>query len=160
MFWKGGIESKGGDCQVAWEVVCADKDEGGLGVRDLRTQNTSLLLKLIHKVVSRADSPWVNWIHCQYAPFSTGFKTSPSYTASWNTIARFFPMYQAITSVDVGDGTSTFFWHDDWTTMGPLYQAFPAIYSHCTDHTLKVSCFPCRGVELAAPSAAVVCCPR
>ncbi|GJM97002.1 hypothetical protein PR202_ga13892 [Eleusine coracana subsp. coracana] len=97
MFWKGAIESKGGDCQVAWEVVYADKDEGGLGVRDLQTQNISLLLKLIHKVVSRADSPWVTWIHCQYAPFSTGFKTSPSYTASWNTIARLFPVYQAIT---------------------------------------------------------------
>ncbi|GJN09707.1 hypothetical protein PR202_ga27737 [Eleusine coracana subsp. coracana] len=57
MFWKGSAQSKGGDCQVAWDLACAGRHEGGLGVRDLQTQNTCLLHGLLHKVVTRADSP-------------------------------------------------------------------------------------------------------
>ncbi|GJN37980.1 hypothetical protein PR202_gb26985 [Eleusine coracana subsp. coracana] len=138
MVWKGTAESKGGDYQVSWEIACSSKDEGGLGVHDLHTQNLCLLMKFLHKVVSNADAPWVRWIHQQYKPFQDGFEPSKTATSSWNTLAKLMPLYQAITSVDVGDGKSTFLWHDDWTTLGPLHQAMPALFSHCSAKSITV----------------------
>jgi hypothetical protein len=35
------------------------KDQGGLGITDLRAQNTTLFLKFLHKFYNRVDLPWV-----------------------------------------------------------------------------------------------------
>ncbi|GJN23157.1 hypothetical protein PR202_gb10781 [Eleusine coracana subsp. coracana] len=59
MFWKGVAECSGGDCQVAWDRACRSQEDGGLGVKDLYTQNLCLLLKFLHKVVTRDNAPWV-----------------------------------------------------------------------------------------------------
>lgn len=40
--WNAAERAIGTQCLVAWERVCRSKDEGGLGVRDLATQNESL----------------------------------------------------------------------------------------------------------------------
>lgn len=45
---KGDLTRKGG-CLVSWEVACKSKEQGGLGIIDLRTQNTALLMKHLHK---------------------------------------------------------------------------------------------------------------
>jgi hypothetical protein len=41
------------------------------------------------------------------------------------------PVYRAITSVVIGDGASTSFWHDVWNGDDPLADTFPELYSHC-----------------------------
>lgn len=43
--------------KAAWPMVCLPKEEGGLGVLNLKTQNESLLLKHLHKFFNRADIP-------------------------------------------------------------------------------------------------------
>jgi hypothetical protein len=40
----------GAKCLVAWDVICRSKDQGGLGVRSLKAQNTCLQLKLLHRL--------------------------------------------------------------------------------------------------------------
>lgn len=40
----------------------SDKEEEGLGVLNLRTQNEALLLKNLHKFSNREDIPWVHLI--------------------------------------------------------------------------------------------------
>jgi hypothetical protein len=45
---RGDIHRKGG-CLVAWKKACLPKIQGGLGIINLRTQNTTLLLKHLHK---------------------------------------------------------------------------------------------------------------
>ncbi|CAN6215309.1 unnamed protein product [Urochloa humidicola] len=54
MVWKGAARCSGGDCQVA----CRSKDSGGLGIKDLATQNKSLLLKNVHKLYNGNKNPW------------------------------------------------------------------------------------------------------
>ncbi|GJM94936.1 hypothetical protein PR202_ga11623 [Eleusine coracana subsp. coracana] len=63
VFLKGKTETKGSNCQVAWDLACTDKENGGLGVQDIHSQNLCLLMKLLHKVVTRTNTPWVHWIH-------------------------------------------------------------------------------------------------
>ena len=49
-------------------MVCDTKDNGGLGVLNLRTHNECLLLKNLHKFYNKADLPWVHLIWNQYYP--------------------------------------------------------------------------------------------
>ena len=48
--WSRKDSCSGAKCLVAWDDVCSDKGEGGLGVNDLMTRNTCLLLKLLHRL--------------------------------------------------------------------------------------------------------------
>ena len=48
-------------CLVAWEMVCQAKEDGGLGVKRLDTQNACLLLKLVHRLHHPQGSAWAMW---------------------------------------------------------------------------------------------------
>jgi len=50
----------------------------------------------------------------------------------WQTLRAIIPLYQAITSVVLGDGKCTSFWSDVWFQDEPLAERFPALMSHCT----------------------------
>ena len=60
--WAGKDIEKRGKCLVKWDNVCKPKRAGGLGVLDLRTQNTALLLKFLYKFMNKHDIPWVKLI--------------------------------------------------------------------------------------------------
>jgi hypothetical protein len=40
------------DCLVAWDYVCHDFEEGGLGVKNLQIQNVSLLTKFVYCILT------------------------------------------------------------------------------------------------------------
>jgi hypothetical protein len=42
---------------AAWEMVCKQKDKGGLGIINLEIQNQALLLKHLDKFYNNADVP-------------------------------------------------------------------------------------------------------
>ena len=47
--WRGADVNTRKVEKAAWPMVCIPKDEGGLGVLNLQTQNEALLLKHLHK---------------------------------------------------------------------------------------------------------------
>lgn len=49
------------------------------------------------------------------------------------------PLYQAITSVQLGDGKTCSFWMDVWHGDEALADMFPALFSHCTNKDISVS---------------------
>jgi len=57
--WKGGDINRKGGCLVAWEVACMGKNEGGLGIINMRSRNSALLLKYLAKFYNQANIPWV-----------------------------------------------------------------------------------------------------
>jgi hypothetical protein len=48
----------------------------------------------------------------------------------WAALHDLLPAYQHITSVSVGNGEDTSFWHDTWLMDGPLADKLPVVYSH------------------------------
>ena len=42
---------------ISWDTVCKAKEQGGLGVVDLKIHNQALLIKFLHKFFNRADIP-------------------------------------------------------------------------------------------------------
>jgi hypothetical protein len=37
--WTSDSTCHGGQCKAAWEMVCCDREHGGIGVKDLAIQN-------------------------------------------------------------------------------------------------------------------------
>lgn len=49
--------------RVAWRQVCLPKEEGGLGLLDLKTWNKALLAKTLWNIHSKKDTLWVRWVN-------------------------------------------------------------------------------------------------
>jgi hypothetical protein len=58
--WSKGDIDKKGKCLVAWDVACKPRNQGGLGIIDIQSQNEALLMKFLDKFYNHADVPWVS----------------------------------------------------------------------------------------------------
>lgn len=113
---------------VAWTTVCGPRDVGGLGIKDMGTQNLCLLLKLLHGMHHPDSSAWARWVHGR--AFVATLQ-GDVHGAHWEVLRSLLPLYQALTTVQLGDGRSCSFWLDIWCGDESLADMFPALYSHC-----------------------------
>jgi hypothetical protein len=58
--WSKGDIDKKGKCLVAWDVACKPRNQGGLGIIDIHSQNEALLMKFLDKFYNHADVPRVS----------------------------------------------------------------------------------------------------
>jgi hypothetical protein len=47
---------------VAWKQVCLPKNEGGLGIHDIKARNDSFFAKHLWNIHLKADSLWIRWV--------------------------------------------------------------------------------------------------
>lgn len=125
----GSDKTTGAKCLVAWENVCKAKEDGGLGIKRLDTQNACLLIKLIHKLHHPGDSSWAAWARGRVRLADLqGDVAGPH----WEAIRELLPAYRSISHVRVGNGEDTSFWLDRWLTSSTQADAFPSLHSHFT----------------------------
>ena len=127
--------------------MCRGKEEGGLGVRDLATQNDALLLKILHRLHSIPLSRWATWV-CLGERLLLDPRSSGLAGEHWAALRGLMPVYRALTRVSLGDGRMTAFWEDHWLPCGPMRCAFPALASHAT--CSEVSVWAVRNLGLDA----------
>jgi hypothetical protein len=108
---------------------------GGLGLKDLGIQNTCLLLKMIHRLHSNAESSWANWVRRNACIASL---TGNLHGHHWNILRSLLPIYRAITTVQIGDGTATSFWFDVWDGHETLAERLAELLSYCQNQELTV----------------------
>ncbi|KAM0865794.1 hypothetical protein ACQ4PT_043026 [Festuca glaucescens] len=92
--WAGHSEANGGNCMVAWHLVCMPRDLGGLGLHNLRLLNTALCAKWVWISKTDSEKPWANM----------------GLTASADALG----LFNASVRLSVGDGASVLFWEDPW----------------------------------------------
>lgn len=128
---------------MAWDQVCNTTDAGGLGIRHLDTQNTCLLIKLVHRLHQDTESSWAKWVK-QHTDLATmeGDITGPH----WEALRDLLPLYQAITTVQLGDGAATSFWYDVWLGDDCFADRFRALLSHCTRQNQSVRTIAMQGI--------------
>jgi hypothetical protein len=107
--WAGDEKVSGAQCLVAWGKACQQKEQGGLGIKDLAMQNKCLLLKLLHQLQTPGDSVWGQWVR---AKINLVTMDGEVVGAHWRDLASLLPMYRAVTTCEVRDGLSTAFWED------------------------------------------------
>jgi hypothetical protein len=65
-FLWGGVSDRKRINWVKWETICLPKAEGGLGVRDIRIMNISLLAKWKWRLLQNEDALWVKVLSIKY----------------------------------------------------------------------------------------------
>lgn len=109
--WSGGDINRKGNCLVAWEDACRPKPEGGLGIIDLKTQNSALLLKFMDKFYNHADLPWV---HLTWEKMYRNHQTPPqarcpSGSFWWKDLLKLFKDYKSMSICVPNNGNSVVF---------------------------------------------------
>jgi hypothetical protein len=106
--WTGSNTVTGGRCKVAWPIVCAPKDHGGLGIPDLRILGYALRLRWEWLRRTRLESAWA------------ALPSAPERKVS--------SMFKCSVTVEVGDGASTRFWTDSWLPGDPIPTFAPNLF--------------------------------
>jgi len=114
---------------VAWTNVCTTKELGGLGIREFGTHNICLLLNLVHHLHCADASAWAQWIR---GKADIANMKGENLGHHWELLQSLLPLYQALTTVELGDGRSTLLWTDVWNGDEALEDRLPRLFSHCT----------------------------
>ena len=100
-------------------MICKPKNQGGLGVLNLRTQNKAVLVKHLYKSYNQADIPWVILLWNAYyqnneVPHAWNNKGS----FWWKDCIKLFGLFKSMTTCEVNSGNSALLWEDNWN--GPI----------------------------------------
>ncbi|XP_024004974.1 uncharacterized protein LOC112082108 [Eutrema salsugineum] len=109
--------------KIAWMDVCKPWDEGVLGLKSIWEEDDVCILKLVWRLIT-ANSLWVCWTKGNLMrPVS---RTTPDPTNNslgswmWKQVLRSRLQAAKFLKVEIMNGRSTLFWHDNWSPMGKL----------------------------------------
>jgi hypothetical protein len=122
-------------------VVCQKKCEGGLGVKDVRVMNLSLLAKWRWRILQNERSLWrevtadrygdriafrANWTDIHF-PFNSStwwkdLRGIESNSISLNWVSE-------VLKRKIGNGDTSSFWLENWIGGSALCEIFPRLYS-------------------------------
>ena len=129
--WRGG-NFEGKIHLVNWEVVCMDKNKGGLGLRKLALLNKALLSKWIWRYACENDSLWKQVIMTKYGQEGLGWRTKEVNGAAgvrvWKEILKESDWCWGNMALLAGKGTKIRFWTDIWCTDTTLSHCFPHLF--------------------------------
>lgn len=104
--WKGGRESKG-YFLVKWDTVMLSKERGGLGIRNLRVHNKTLLMKWLWRYIKEEGALWKQVIvakHGELNPWCSEEVSEPYALGTWRTIKSLWSSMERNLILKVGSG--------------------------------------------------------
>jgi len=130
---------------VSWKNVCKSKQEGGLGILDVRDFNHALLAKWKWRWLSDEKGRWKDILESKYGEGSEGSQSSLRLQSWWWRNLRKVCMqgggqgwFQAEMSWRIGHGDKIKFWEDVWIGNTNLKSEFPRLYSISCNQTQTV----------------------
>lgn len=118
-----GPSLKSSSAKVAWNDVCLEKSEGGLGIRRLKDVNRVNGLKLIWRLLS-GNSLWGNWINDNLLKGKSFWEINPKTQSGswmWRKILKLRDVAKQFHRKDLGNGRHVSFWFDVWSNRGALF---------------------------------------
>lgn len=107
--------------------MCTPKCYGGLGLKDLRKWNDTLLSKHVWNIVNNRNSLWVKWVyqfHIKDRSFwDIMFKDNMSWT--WKRFLNVRKCVRPFVVSSIGNGENTSLWHDWWHPIGIISMLIP-----------------------------------
>lgn len=80
--------------RVRWSQLCASRDEGGIGMRDLIVWNRCFMLKHLWHIIEKRDCLWIRWVHHRYMGMR---QERPAVDAlTWEVHSRDSPLIKGI----------------------------------------------------------------
>ena len=108
---------------VKWEVVCTDKEKGGLGIRKLALLNKALLGRWIWRFAFEKENLWKKVILVKYG------QEALVGVGVWKEILKETNWCWENIEFTVGNGTKIRFWTNNWCGLVVLSQSFPQLYA-------------------------------
>lgn len=105
--WCGKREANGGNCAVAWEMVCRSRWAGGLDIPNLAWLNKAL----------QARWPWMQ----------RADKTNPWSEFATTVPAESMALFHVAARAMIGNGKQTLFWEDRWINGFRICELAPGI---------------------------------
>ncbi|WKA01540.1 hypothetical protein VitviT2T_019818 [Vitis vinifera] len=131
-FLWGGGNMEGKIHLVKWEVVCTNKDKGGLGLRKLAMLNKALLGKWIWRYACDKDNLWKQVIKVKYGQEGLGWRPKKANGAVgvgvWKEIWKELEWCWDNMMFRVGKGNTIRFWTDVWCSDSALSHCFPHLF--------------------------------
>lgn len=142
--WSGNNTNGKSIPWVSWVDVCRKKQEGGLGIKDLRVFNKALFGKWSARFLSNPCSLWAKVLHLKYKKLETGSLRERECRVSgwWRDLCEYGEFGQGLTEEFekiIGNGVDTSFWEENWIGGTPMRLKFPSLYQLSTQKTAKVS---------------------
>ena len=118
---------------INWEVVCTQKDKGGLGLRKIILLNMALLGKWVWRFAIEKDNPWKKVLLVKYGQEGFGWRTNEvrgTYGVGvWKEILKEACWCWDNFQFKVSKGTKIKFWTDHWCGNATLSQIFPQLFT-------------------------------
>ena len=126
---KGDINRRGG-CLIAQETACKPKNQGGLGIIDIKSQNSALLMKFLDKFYNEAEIPWVS---LTWSKFYSNSQTPPQSRSPigsfwWKDIMTLFDKFRDLAICNPSNGRIVLFQADKWSDQS-LQELYPQLLS-------------------------------
>jgi len=149
-FLWGGVGNGNKLARVKWRKICRPKAKGGLGVKDVRMVNISLLAKLKWHLL------WCDRLLCKEVLIAKydegilrgrdfGYDSWPNFSSTWwKDAASNLHVWEAVDwfkseiYLKVGNGRRASFWRESWFENSPLCKQYPRLFSPATDKDAKV----------------------
>jgi hypothetical protein len=147
LLWQGGNTSR--KFHLAnWNIVCLPKDQGGLGVIDLRCMNFSLLAKWIWRLES-TEGLWQQIVRRKYIKGNplilVDKKQEDSYF--WKGLMNVKDTFYKFCRKKFGNGNRTSFWHDVWIGDQPFCVRFKRLWDISENRNICVDKVICSNFE-------------
>ena len=113
-FWKKSDTQKGLPL-ISWDRICQPKARGGgLGLRKDEATNKAFQCKLAWKILTNANSCWVQAMKTKYLTHSTllDYKIKPTDSSVWNNVLPSRNLLISGLTWQIGDGSNISFWFD------------------------------------------------
>ncbi|GJV95770.1 putative reverse transcriptase domain, reverse transcriptase zinc-binding domain protein [Tanacetum coccineum] len=102
--------------------ICLPIRDGGLGIRNLKIFNISLMTTHIWNIVSNKESLWVRWIHMYKLKGRTIWDIPLKADMSWGwlKLLQLRDIVKPFFWTKLGNGNDTSLWYDTWCSHCPL----------------------------------------
>ncbi|GAV73872.1 hypothetical protein CFOL_v3_17355 [Cephalotus follicularis] len=112
--------------KVAWETVCHPKEEGGLGIKSMRTWNKAAILQLGWEIVTEKESMWVRWCNMVLLKDKSfwAVKITAASSWCWRNVLRLRECLARNLIYSIGDGRATTLWWDPWINGEALFTKY------------------------------------
>ena len=115
-FWWSPAGSTRGMHWKSWDKVCVDKDEGGLGFKDITDFNTTMLGKQLWRLIEKPNTLFARVFKGRYYRNASPLEPIRSYSSSygWRSVVSARSLVSKWLIKRVGSGSSISLWNDPW----------------------------------------------
>ena len=150
-FLWGGVRGGRKTCWVKWRKICTPRTKGGLGVRDVKLVNLSLIAKWKWRLLQSDIPLWKVVLRDKYEDSISGFPLENGsrwlrFTSGWWKELMLMLLeggeganwFSTRVVRKVSNGRDTNFWKNRWLGEKTLASAFPRLYSISSQQEAKV----------------------